>query len=163
MTMGRKKNASMDNVLMVCGIGMISLFLGVILWGIVDSFLTPDVTVGKPVIANVSETVEGKTYEVIFDVKNDEKKSVKAEFTVKLGFDVYRTRHSSSPKRSLYRAFQSVQETSKIVILPPNVKQEVPLKMEIAQGVLGKFQVTPETEIYPRVTVEKTSWESARG
>ncbi len=161
--MGRKKNASMENVLMVCGIGMISLFVGVILWGIADSFLTPDITVEKPVVTNVSETVEGKTYEIVFEVKNDEKKSVKAEFKIKLGFDVYRTRHSSSPKRSLYRTFQTLHETSKTVVLTPNGKHEVPLKIEIGQGIFQKFQITPETEVYPRVTVNKTSWESVGG
>lgn len=161
--MGRKKSASMENVLMVCGIGMVSLFAGVILWGIVDSFLTPDVTIEKPVITNVVETTEGKTYEMVFEVKNDEKRSVKAEFKIKLGFDVYRKRHSSSPKRSLYRVFQALYETTKAVILTPNGKKEVPIKIEIGQDIYEKFQITPETKIYPRVTVKKTSWETGRG
>lgn len=153
----------MESLLMVCCIGMISLFVGVILWGIADSVLTPDVTIGKLAITNVSETLEGKTYTVLFEVKNDEKKSVKVEFKIKLGFDVYRTRPSSSPKRSLYRAFQALHETSKTVVLAPNGNQEVPLKMEIGHGVFEKFKITPETEIYPRVTVDKASWESRKG
>lgn len=161
--MSRKKSANMENILMVCGIGMVSLFAGAILWGIIDSFLTPDVTIEKPIITNIIETAEGKTYEMVFEVKNNEKKSVEAEFKIKLGFDVYRKRHSSSPKRSLYRVFQALHETTKAVILTPNAKQEVPIKIEIGQDIYEKFQITPETKIYPRVTVEKTSWEAESG
>lgn len=161
--MARKKSANMENILMVCGIGMVSLFAGVILWGIIDSFLTPDVTLGKPVITNVIEIAEGKAYEMVFEVKNDEKRSVKAEFKIKLGFDVYRKRHSSSPKRSLYRVFQALHETTKAVILTPNGKQEVPIKIEIGRDIYEKFQITPDTKIYPRATVEKTSWEAGAG
>lgn len=153
----------MENILMVCGVGMVCLFAGVILWGIIDSFLTPDVTIGKPVITNVIETADGKAYEMVVEVKNDEKRSVEAEFEIKLGFDVYRKRHSSSPKRSLYRVFQALHETTKAIILTPNGKQEVPIKIEIGRDIYEKFQITPETKIYPRGTVKKTSWETGRG
>ncbi len=156
--MGRKKSANMENILMVCGIGMVSLFVGVILWGIISSFLIPDITIEKPMITNVIETEEGKSYKIVFLVKNDEKKSVKAELNIKLGFDVYRKRHSSSPKRSLYRVFQALHETTQNVVLTPAGEQEFSAMLEISQKISEKFRITPETKIYPRVTSEKTSW-----
>lgn len=148
----------MENILMVCGIGMVSLFVGVILWGIIDSFLTPDVTIEKPVITNVIEIAESKAYKIVFLVKNDEKKSVKAELNIKLGFDIYRKRHSTSPKPNLYRFFQPVHEMTKNVVLPPAGEQEVPVTIKVSQDINEKFQITPETKIYPRVIIEKASW-----
>ena len=150
----------MNQILMVCGIGMISLFVGLILWGIVDSFVTPDITINEPVIKDVIETAGGKAYKIVFLVKNDEKKSVKAELNIKLGFDVYRKRHSSSPKRSLYRVFQALHETTKNVVLSPAGEQEVPATIEVSRDTYEKFQITPETKIYPRVTTEKISWQA---
>lgn len=54
----------MNQILMVCGIGMVSLFVGLTLWGIVDSFVTPDITINEPVIKDVIETAEGKAYKM---------------------------------------------------------------------------------------------------
>ncbi len=145
---------------MVCGIGMVSLFAGVILWGVIDSFVTPDVTIEKPVIKNMIETAEGKVYEIVFLVKNNEKKSVKAEFEIKLGFDVYRKRHSASPKRSIYRVFQSFKESTETAILTPKGEKEVQSTVEVGRDIYEKFEITPETKIYPRVTTETTSWKT---
>ena len=52
---------------------MITLFAGLIVWGVIDAFLTPDVTVGEPVIKNVTPSAGGNQYEVVVSVKNEEK------------------------------------------------------------------------------------------
>lgn len=165
--MGRKKNkksgkpADTTQVLSVCAVGMVSLFVGVILWGIIDSFLIPDVTINEPVIKSVVETIEGKRSEVVFLIKNEEKRSVKVEFKVKLGFDSYRRRHSSGTKSNIYRVFQALQETTREIIVIPNGEKEVQTMLEVSPSIYEKFQVTPETKIYPRVTLEKASWEGS--
>lgn len=145
---------------MVCGIGMVSLFVGLILWGIIGSVLIPDITINEPVIKNVIDTADGSLHEVVFLIKNDEKRSVKAELKIKLGFDSFRKRHSSSPKRSIYRVFQALQETTKEVVLTPSGEKEVLVSIEVSRGIYEKLQITPDTKIYPRVSAEKISWEA---
>lgn len=160
--MGRKKSVDMNQVLMVCAIGMIALFVGVIFWGIIDSFLTPSVTVGEPAIKNVIKSAEGNRYEVTFSVKNEESRQIKAFLNTEVGFKAYRVRHSTSPKPNFYRVFQAIGSRREEVSLLPRASQEMKSFVDVKKEADEKYEIKPETEISSKVTLEKASWEKQK-
>ncbi len=164
--MTRKKSADMTQILMVCGVGMITLFAVLILWGIVDSFLSADITVTKPTIKNVIKSDSNDAYDVTFSVKNEKNKDVKAFLKTEIGFNAYKMRNANtmSQKPNFYRFFQVMKESRDEFIVPTGADQEVQVTVVVEKNTYGKFEIKPETEIYPRVTTEKVSWidESAK-
>jgi len=156
--MGRKKSADMTQILMVCAIGMITLFAGLVVSSVLQSNLAPDVTVGKADVVNIIKSEKNDAYEIAFSVKNNEKRSVKAELKIKIGFDVYRMRHSTSPKPNFYRFFQVLSESKNEVILPPRADQKVQATLVVGQDTYKKYEIKPDTKIYSRVAAEKVSW-----
>src|SRR3989338_167985 len=156
--MGRNKSADMTQILMVCAIGMITLFAGLIVWGVIDAFLTPDVTVGEPVIKNVTPSAGGNQYEVVVSVKNEEKKNARIFLSAQIGFKAYRMRHSTSPKPNFYRVFQAIGKKEDEIVLKPKAAQEFISFVDVGKDANVKYEIKPETEIIPKVTIVKTEW-----
>jgi hypothetical protein len=156
--MARKKSADMNQILMACAIGMISLIVGLIIFGIIGSYMTPDVTIGKAKIENITKTEVGDRYDVTVSLKNNEKKSVKVELKTAIGFDVYRKRRSTSPKPTLYRVFNALNESSQHVDLAPEGESDIRTTVEVGREIYERFEINQESKIYPRVTAEKVSW-----
>lgn len=162
--MGRKKNkksgkkTDSTQVLFFCGVGMVSLIVGVILFGIIQSLLVPDVTIGKADVSKVIKSDQHDSYEIVVDVKNNEKKSVKVKLLTKIGFDVYRLRNATRVKPNFYRFFQVLNESTREVMLPPEADQKIQTTLEVSRDMYRKFELKPDTKIYPRITTEKVSW-----
>lgn len=162
--MGRKKSKksvkAVDSaqVLFVCGIGMIAIIVGVFLLGLVQSYLTPSIEVGKPEVVKVVKTEAGNSYELEVLIKNPEKKSAKAELVVELGFDTYRMRHAHGTKSNFYRFFQVLKEVHADVQLPAGSEQKLQYKLDLEQDVYMKFELNSETTIYPYVVTKKVTW-----
>lgn len=152
------KSVNGTQVLFVCGVGMISMLAGLILFGVVQSYLAPEAEIEKPEVIKIIQSEAGNLYEVEFLIKNVEKKSVKVELLIKLGFDVYRMRHAHGPKANFYRFFQMLKEMNAGVVLPAGSEQKLQYKLELGPDVYKKFELNSETKIYPRVKAEKVTW-----
>jgi len=153
--MKRKKSVDSAQILFVCVVGTIGIFAGLILFGVIQSYFTPKVTIGKTEIINVVKSDISDTYEVIVSIKNHEKKSIKANLITKVGFDVYRTRHTTSPKPSFYRFFQVLKESEDEIRLSGGNEQEFRIILKVEHATYKNFEIKPDTKIYARTAIEK--------
>lgn len=165
--MGRKKNKKSgksvyDNqVLFYCGIGIVSLIVGFILWAIVLSFFVPDIVVGDAAIETVDKQEKLDRYQVVFPVKNNENKNVKVTFKTEVGVIVYKLRRvgGMSPKPGTYRVLQPFGEISNEFMLAPADDKKLQTVVEVGHEKYTGLEMTEKTEIKPRVTILKSSYE----
>lgn len=164
--MGRKKNkksgkrVDSPQVLFVCGIGMVSLIAGFILWAIIASFFVPDVELGDPKIAKIEKQENLDRYQVIIPVKNKERKDVKISIKTEVGPIVYKPRQGGgmSVKAGFYKTLQCMGETSSEFLLSPSFDENLETVVEVKREKYAEFQVTEKMPIEPLVTIEKTSY-----
>lgn len=156
--MKHKKSANSTDVLAVCAIGMVSIFVGFIVWAIVSSFIFPQVELSDEKIENITKGFQADEYEVSFSLKNTEKKSVKIAVKTKVGILTYRKRHNSSPKRNIYRVYQALSESANEYVLAPETTRKLKAIVSTTQEQYQKLQVNSETKIEPMVSIEKASW-----
>lgn len=164
--MGRKKNKKSGKVvqsaevLFFCGVGMVSLVVGFILWAIVLSFITPDIVIGDAVIEKVDKQEKIDRYHVGFPVKNNENKNVKISLKTEVGVIIYKTRRvgGMSPKPGTYRVLQPFGETSNEFMLEPAFHKSLKTVIEVDHAKYAGLEMTEKTEIQPRVTIKKASY-----